>query len=213
MKSNPMPEPVRKEQSRPERRREAMRRRIIEEASQIYRELGAEDGGLESTTVEMICERSDISVRTFFRYFDSKLDVIFLDYRRAIEDLITDIEPHFGSDRPEIALLRGSLDHFTDFTADPVNRERIIRSFKSRHFAERRALWRMRANEALTHLVITHLEDNADRRRRAGVIVSTIRGIFDDVILTWVEDPEQDFRAMVREAFADLPAVALAITS
>jgi len=56
-----------------------MRRRIIEEASRLYHENGEEVGGVETTTVELICERADISVRTFFRHFDSKLDVIYLD--------------------------------------------------------------------------------------------------------------------------------------
>ncbi len=69
------------------RRRNAQRRRIFAAAVQLYEENGGEaGGGLDKTTVEAIAERSDISVRTFFRYFQSKSDAIYVDLPAAMED-------------------------------------------------------------------------------------------------------------------------------
>ena len=72
-----------------QRRKDAQRRRIFAAAVSLYEENGGEEGGgLEATTVEAIAERSDISVRTFFRYFETKADAIYLDLGGAMDDHI-----------------------------------------------------------------------------------------------------------------------------
>ena len=68
-----------------ERRRIALSNRIAQEAAAIFEEYGGEEGGgHDKTTAEEIAERSDISVRTFFRYYQSKTDAIYVDVPSAI---------------------------------------------------------------------------------------------------------------------------------
>lgn len=55
-----------------ERKKRARRDALIDATHDLVRERG-----LEQVTVEEICERVGVSVRTFFNYFDSKLDAVF----------------------------------------------------------------------------------------------------------------------------------------
>ena len=55
-----------------ERKKRARRDALIDATHELVRERG-----LDQVTVEDICERVGVSVRTFFNYFDSKLDAVF----------------------------------------------------------------------------------------------------------------------------------------
>lgn len=55
-----------------ERKKRARRDALVDATHALVRERG-----LENVTVEDICERVGVSVRTFFNYFDSKVDAVF----------------------------------------------------------------------------------------------------------------------------------------
>jgi AcrR family transcriptional regulator len=65
-----------------ERKKQQTKERLISAALFLFRERG-----YEGATVEAIAERAEVSVTTFFRYFDSKEDV-FLEGHRAIIDRV-----------------------------------------------------------------------------------------------------------------------------
>lgn len=65
-----------------ERKKRQTRERLISAALSLFRERG-----YEGATVEAISERAEVSVTTFFRYFESKEDV-FLEGHREIIDRV-----------------------------------------------------------------------------------------------------------------------------
>jgi AcrR family transcriptional regulator len=60
---------------RRERKKAATRARIIEEATELFRARG-----YQATTIEDITEAADVAARTFYSYFDAKVDVALAQF-------------------------------------------------------------------------------------------------------------------------------------
>jgi AcrR family transcriptional regulator len=65
-----------------------------------------DEHGFDATTVGMIAERADISERTFFRYFESKDDLLLADVVRALDDAIEELRRRPAEERPMVAMWR-----------------------------------------------------------------------------------------------------------
>jgi AcrR family transcriptional regulator len=74
-----------------ERKKAQTRDAIIEAALDLF-----ERKGYDETTVEEIAAAADVSERTFFRYFDSKMDVVMADKHRdqTLEEVIDQRPAH-----------------------------------------------------------------------------------------------------------------------
>lgn len=197
--------PVEEKMSPAERRRERQRRLIIKAATDLFEANGGEDGGgYAATTIEQVAENSDISVRTFFRYFETKDDVIYLDVRRAVED-----QRHFIERRlkeglsPENAALMGTIEQALVFSADKVNRKRLERGLTSPNFTDRRAAWRSMQREMLEELLTPHIKAEGPARR-AKAIAWLTSAIFDCAASAWQQDPRSDLRDRIKTAVEDL---------
>jgi AcrR family transcriptional regulator len=86
-----------------ERKKQQTKERLIGAALRLFR-----DRGYEGATVEAIAEEAEVSVTTFFRYFDSKEDV-FLEGHRAIIDRVEAAIRERPSGVSVIAALRGTI--------------------------------------------------------------------------------------------------------
>ncbi|WP_147267909.1 TetR family transcriptional regulator [Spongiactinospora rosea] len=152
-----------------QRRRDRQRRLIIREAALLFEENGGEEGGgFEKTTAEAIAERSDISVSTFFRYFKTKADVIYLDLGNAIPDHLDRVAAKLVEGRGLAeAWVEGTFEALDRFAADEYNRARILRAVRSPNFHTTRAVWTIRWNDQLTELLRDHLPESEDREFRA----------------------------------------------
>ena len=200
-----------------QRRRERQRRHIIEVAAQLFEENGGEaGGGLENTTTEMIAARADISPRTFFRYFDSKLDVIYIDYRHSITELLRLVEKRLATESVEAALLNGTIEHLQTFEGGRGNRERLLRALRSPQFAERRAVWLLQARDRLIEAILPHLRSRPEPPIQAGVLVGLVRDAMENALELWAIDSSQDllklFDRLVRSASASAGALQTAGT-
>jgi AcrR family transcriptional regulator len=65
---------------RRERKKAATRARIIEEATALFRQRG-----YQATTIEDITEAADVAPRTFYSYFDAKVDVALAQFEEWAE--------------------------------------------------------------------------------------------------------------------------------
>ena len=191
-----------------ERRREKQRLHIIAQARDVYLENGGENGGFENTTVEAIAERSDISLRTFFRYFESKLDVIYLDSRQAAVDLEKFIVHRLLEEPPILAALNGRLDQLRSFCLDQSSRERLCRALAAPQFRDRMHILRGNSELLVVRLIAPHLEGPPSLQMKQARLVATAT----TAIISPLLDPKKlipgtDFEAEARKAAEELGSV------
>ncbi len=94
-----------------ERKKADTRRRLMEVALTLF-----EERGFEETTVEEIAAAADVSPRTFFRYFPSKVDVIFGDHQELVA-LIRDALARRPSDASIVETVRQAMHDGVDQVA------------------------------------------------------------------------------------------------
>jgi len=163
------------EQSAAERRRERQRLHIIAQAEQLYVENGGDNGGFENTTVEAIAARSDISLRTFFRYFESKQDVIYLDGAQAVLDLEKFTRARLKTEPAARAALNGRLDQIRHFCSSKASRGRMRRALQSPDFRDGLNKLRGKFEAKTAELLAPHFEGSpAERREQAHMTASLI---------------------------------------
>ncbi|BAN00653.1 TetR family transcriptional regulator [Ilumatobacter coccineus] len=167
------------------RRKNAQRRRIFAAAVELYEENGGEDGGLDKTTVEAIAERSDISVRTFFRYFETKADAIYVDLPSSMDDHVALTRLLLDDLEPADAILAASIVQMTDMTNDPDDVARMRRSLKSKHFVERSGAFHNRWRNELTRTILPFVPDQPDRFVVARAIVTSCLDVRDSALSAW----------------------------
>jgi len=132
-----------------ERKKLAARTALTEAASRLF-----QANGFDATTVNDIAQQADMSPRTFFRYFDTKEDVVFQDAPRHLEALRRLLADRSPSETNAVAL-RASLVAFSDVLEgerEELNlRAQLARA--SRTLAERAAIelqnWRLALTEEL----------------------------------------------------------------
>ena len=83
-------------------------------------------GGFDETTVDEIADAAGISRRTFFRYFDSKNDVVWGHFDAMLGDLDVWLAAT-SDDRPLLATLRDAVIRFNALPppAVPAHRQRM----------------------------------------------------------------------------------------
>jgi len=168
------------------RRRNAQRRRIFAAAAELYEENGGEEGGgLDKTTVEAIAERSDISVRTFFRYFETKADAIYVDLPAAMDDHVALTGLLLDELAPADAILAASIVQMTDMVNDPDDVARMQRSMKSKDFVERSSAFQNRWRNELTRTILPFVPDQPDRFVVARAIVTSCLDLRNSALSVW----------------------------
>ena len=172
-----------------QRRQERLRRRLLEEANKLFEENGGEEGrGFEDTTVEQIAERADISARTFFRIFESKIDVIYLDMRKSMAEYFECLDARLAQDLdPLSAAVLARLDQIHQFVSDASNLQRLRRAIRSPHFVARRAAWYAEWQMRLRQALRPYIRQNTDAELRASLIAATVVKIGEVGLLSWSE--------------------------
>ncbi len=93
--------------NRRERKKAVTRARIIEEATRLFRE-----NGYQATTIEDITEAADVAPRTFYSYFDAKVDVALAQFEEWAERHIEAMEARPGGETP-VEMAAGALEQLT----------------------------------------------------------------------------------------------------
>lgn len=191
-----------------ERRRAKLRLAIISNATSLYKKNGSEDGGFEKTSIEEIAEMSDISLRTFFRYFETKLDVIYLDIKSARSDLLTFIEERPNNEGRIAAAVNGRLAQIRWFLDEKENRERLLRSLSAHQFQGRLVVLRSELKACILEFLTREEGPSAPLSVKDGRMIATlIIDIVGDIMDDWSVDPSINIRDQAFDIFKRLPTL------
>lgn len=106
----------------PTGRRERKKRQTRDTLVAIGLKMFSADG-FTNTTVEAISEAADVSVSTFFRYFDTKEDIVFADADRDLDELRSLLLSR-PPEEPDLVAVRATILAFARYLED--RREQIL---------------------------------------------------------------------------------------
>jgi AcrR family transcriptional regulator len=166
-----------------ERKKAAVRSRVIEVAQQRFHEKG-----FEATTIEEICEASMTSKRTFFRYFQDKESLVFPNRELRLNHFKIFLSSHLQAENP-FDILRFATRVFGkeyDKNKDKIlSQERLIRSSESLLAREREIDqdW----GKAIADAFAKRTGKLADNDLWAQVLAGAIMGVIRSTMNYWVE--------------------------
>lgn len=166
--------------------------------------------GFDATTVEDIAAAAGISRRTFFRYYQSKNDVVWGDFDALLDAMAAWLDEQ-PADRPALDVLTDAVVRFNSLPADaiPAHRQRMSLILRvpalQAHSTLRYATWR----DVVASFVARRLPAGSDRSRRPRLIgylcLAAAVAAYED----WLDDPGADLAALLTESFEQLGAGAL----
>ncbi|HEX8804109.1 MAG TPA: TetR family transcriptional regulator [Acidimicrobiales bacterium] len=185
-----------------ERKKARTREAIIDAALDLF-----EENGFDATTVEDIAEAADVSPRTFFRYFDSKLDVVMVRNKvesDEFEGLVAAFAEASGAGGPVEAthqVIRRQLERLAaDDRSSELRELRVclttpsLRAMTLEHFHEHQD------GLAKVYAAVMGVEEGSLRARLLASVVSTTMWA---VVDQWITEGGRRERLlpMVDEAF------------
>jgi AcrR family transcriptional regulator len=183
---------------RRERKKVQTREAIVAAALDLF-----ERKGYDATTIEEIAEAVDVSPRTFFRYFDSKVEVIMesKEDREGFSGLLADRPPEEGPVEAMRQVIRRTLGQMVSGDPTFVRQMRVmlatpsLRADAREHFNEHQTEM---AQEFAARLGVG--EDDLQPHIVAAAVGNTLW----TVVTRWVEEdaPPERLLTMIDEACA-----------
>lgn len=178
-------------------RRLAARGAIIEAAIALYAELG-----FDKVIVDDIANAVGISVRTFYRYFSSKEDVLLAFALRSAQFLPTAIQARPKDEAPLDAAIAAASTWSDETEADFWSWARIYRDLPaSSQYVQgaTQPAWRAMVAEAIRERPSAHPVSADEAHVYASVVVGVLASVSERALETGV-----DRRTLAPDAFAAL---------
>jgi AcrR family transcriptional regulator len=118
-----------------DRKKAATRRQLMAVALRLF-----EERGFDETTVEEISAAAEVAPRTFFRYFPTKVDVLFADHDELVALLRNTLAARPPDESIVHAVRRATLAGLERLVADPapyLTRSRLAASVPAAHARSR----------------------------------------------------------------------------
>ncbi|MFG2037546.1 TetR family transcriptional regulator [Dactylosporangium sp. NPDC048998] len=183
-----------------ERKRQLVRDELAEAALRLVAYQG-----FEETTIDQMAAAAGVSRRTFFRYFQSKEDVIIEFLSDLGRQLSAALQARPAHEAPQVAV-RQALRVFTDkFWEHPEKSRRLARVTVETpallaRYLERQVSWRA----ALTAELARRTGADPARDLRPSIVVAVAFAAFDTALTRWVTpDSDEDLNALVDACFAE----------
>lgn len=181
--------------------RRRRQKRLADEIEQTALRLFAERGFLD-VTVEEIASASDISPRTFFRYFPTKEDVVLVSQRRRAKRLLETLADQ-PPQNPAILAMRNALISLVPRDEEERASMLLVSKVlsKSPEIQARDFGYYMSLMDPLISLFAVRLGANPKTDLRPRVMVTAMIAANSAAFQMWLEhDCEGDISAMLSEA-------------
>ncbi|MEV4138647.1 TetR family transcriptional regulator [Dactylosporangium sp. NPDC049742] len=159
--------------------------------------------GFEETTIDQMAAAAGVSRRTFFRYFQSKEDVIIEHLSDLGRQLTTTLSTRPTTEPPAVAL-QHTLRTLTDtFWEHPEKSRRLAKIMVTTppllaRYLERQVGWRATLSTELA----TRLRTDPTTDPRPAVLVAVAFAAFDTALIRWVaQDPAPDLNTLLTTCF------------
>lgn len=153
------------------RKKDQTRSALLVSADQLF-----EEKGYEATTLDEICARAGISLRTFFRYFDSKRDLALYENMRNVARL-RELLSHMSDPGRAIGELEALYDFMAmEFEQNGDARRRLFRMIGEPSLAARSLALDLDSEERIGEMLSTGCSKAATRDARL-VAIMLVGGI------------------------------------
>ncbi|MBG0827898.1 TetR family transcriptional regulator [Planomonospora sp. ID67723] len=191
-----------------ERKRQLVRDELTEAALKLLA-----FQGFDKTTIDQITAAAGVSRRTFFRYFQSKEDVVIEFIGDLGHRLHTELAARPADEAPATAV-RNVLTAFTEGFREHTEKSLCLTRLTLRtdallgRYLERQVRWRADMTAELARRM--GVDPGSDMR--PALIVATAFGAFDTALTAWVAgEAADDLKTIVNHAFDLLDGGALAV--
>jgi AcrR family transcriptional regulator len=183
-----------------ERKKERTRAELTDAAFRLFVERG-----FDETTIEDIVEQVEVSPRTFFRYFDSKEDVVigfFDDMGLELREMLAARPPQ----EPPFEALRGALGSLVDLYEERADRVTAAKrlAFETpairARLLDKHARWENWVTAELCTRSGLETEDDPQLRLIAAVGLAA----YGTAVNGWCTTRGQDLHALVDRALAEV---------
>lgn len=190
-----------------------IRLEIIAAAQRLFHRNGGEQGGgFETTTAEAIAAEAGVSTRTFFRYFQSKMDVIYLDLSYGLRDLGMELDRRLPHDKPVEQVLIAWFTSTLAMTHSEINRDRMRRAYSSPNFLARRGLFIMESQSIIFER-LSRQQPYSGHGPMCRLISGILASMLDMINEAWAQRgavPDEEMLTDMQQAFSAIGEVDLA---
>lgn len=174
------------------RKQQVVREALSEAAAQLFRAYG-----FEAVTVEQIANAAGVSRRTFFRYYESKEDVMVERLDRDGERLVEELAAR-PLDEPPLLAIRNALIPAIEYGLQEANLVREATRLTRQTTALRRALMerRNRVEERVAAIMVQRLGTHSDDTTPM-LLAFLTRALNDTVFNAWYDNETNDITSLV----------------
>jgi AcrR family transcriptional regulator len=180
-----------------ERKKQETHARILETARELF-----EEKGFESTTVDEICARANVSPKTFFNYFATKQTVVreiaeaFLD---DLGSLVEEARKQNGSTAARLAHLFGRAGERA-LRAGPRHKELLVEVVRVAQMDDLGPLHSRRLHAAFEALLEEGATTDLSPDHDVAFLTEMVVGAFITILLNWQSVEDYPLRDHLEEA-------------
>ena len=178
--------------SRRERRKQEVRRRIIEAAISLF-----DEQGFQASSVEEIAERADVAYKTLFNHFPSKQELLQVIAREQLDALLGMLaeagsEPGTAGERLT-RFFRTLVDHVE--SGGPMRRELVTEVIHAAHDAGTESEQTRVLHDAFARIIRAGVRaGDVSRTHNVETLTEVVVGVFCSLFFSWTNLPDYPFR-------------------